>query len=113
VYDRIVRAYRQISTPRDRLALIATVFRHRLFEEDHSGRPRILDRDRLILCGQEDGSSSSALPGCETRCPAASASRRRGQTSEVLLTRSVRDDFELPSYPIRAHDKGRAKHRRR
>jgi hypothetical protein len=30
-------AYRQISTPRDRLALIATVCRHKLFDEDRRG----------------------------------------------------------------------------
>jgi len=32
-------AYRQISAPRDRLALIATVRRHKLFDEDRRGLP--------------------------------------------------------------------------
>jgi 2-polyprenyl-6-methoxyphenol hydroxylase-like FAD-dependent oxidoreductase len=33
--------------------------------------------------------------------------------ADLVLTRSVRDDFELPNYPIWAHDAGRGKHRQR
>jgi hypothetical protein len=47
------RTYRQIGTCQETGFRLSTVFRHKLFGEDRSGRPRILDRNRLILCGYQ------------------------------------------------------------